>query len=131
MTFGTFDGIHPGHKSFLKQAKKLGDYLLVVIARDYFVAKAKGKQPRAVESKRAKEVRDLSIADKVILGSKIHDYFQTLRTYKIDLIALGYDQKPKTHDLRKLLRRHRLGNIKVVRLRGLRPEVYKSSKLTT
>ena len=31
---GTFDGIHPGHLSFLKQASELGNELVVIVARD-------------------------------------------------------------------------------------------------
>jgi len=34
MVFGTFDIFHPGHRSFLNQAKKYGNYLIVVVARD-------------------------------------------------------------------------------------------------
>ena len=32
--FGTFDILHLGHVNFFKQAKSLGDELVVVIARD-------------------------------------------------------------------------------------------------
>ncbi|WP_290898688.1 adenylyltransferase/cytidyltransferase family protein, partial [Ferroglobus sp.] len=31
---GTFDIIHPGHIRFLEEAKKLGDYLVVIVARE-------------------------------------------------------------------------------------------------
>ena len=34
MTFGTFDLAHPGHIFYLNEAKKLGDKLITVIARD-------------------------------------------------------------------------------------------------
>ena len=43
MAFGTFDLMHPGHEYFLRQAKKRGDYLIAVIARDSTVKKLKGK----------------------------------------------------------------------------------------
>ena len=42
MTFGTFDIFHLGHKSFLKQAREFGNYLIVVIARDKTVKNIKG-----------------------------------------------------------------------------------------
>ena len=131
IVFGTFDILHPGHKSFLRAAKKLGNHLIVVVARDKFVQKAKGKPPINKERSRAVYLRKLAIADKVVLGSITHDWFRTLRTNKIDLIALGYDQKPSMNQLKKQLRRHRLGKIKVVRLKSLRPEVYKSSKMAS
>ena len=41
MVFGTFDIFHKGHENFLKQAKKLGDCLTVVVARDETVLKFK------------------------------------------------------------------------------------------
>jgi cytidyltransferase-like protein len=129
VVFGTFDIFHPGHASFLRQAKRGGSYLLVVVARDSHVKRAKLRDPRNLESQRAKSVRKSKIADKVILGSKTHNYFQTLRTYKIDKIVLGYDQKPTVAKLRKALKRHRLGHIEIFRARGYNPSRFKSSKL--
>lgn len=127
--FGTFDIFHPGHISYLKQAKSQGDFLLVIVARDIFVEKAKGNKPKNNEIKRSKTVRKSSLADKVILGSKKHNYFQTLRTYKIDKIVLGYDQKPTIHNLKKELKRHRLSKIEITRARPYNQHKYKSSKL--
>lgn len=129
IVFGTFDIFHPGHASFFKQAKKLGDYLLVVVARDKNVEKAKGKLPRNLERQRAKIIRQAKIADKVILGSKTNNYFQTLRTYKIDAVALGYDQKPTMKSLKRILRKHRLSKVEIRRLKSYNPSKYKSSLL--
>lgn len=130
IAFGTFDIFHPGHISFLKQAKKLGDYLVVVVARDHNTTKVKGKTPQNNENKRAHTIRKAKIADKVILGSRTNNYFQTLRTYKIDTVALGYDQKPTISALRKVLRKHRLSKVAIKRLKSYNPNKYKSSKLT-
>lgn len=127
--FGTFDIFHKGHQSFFYQAKKLGDYLLVVVARDTNTFKAKGAYPKNSEKIRLQKIRKAKIADKVILGSKTNNYFQTLRKHKINLIALGYDQKPKITQLKKTLKRHRLADIAIKRLRSYNPNKYKSSKL--
>ncbi|MDP2671848.1 MAG: adenylyltransferase/cytidyltransferase family protein [bacterium] len=127
--FGTFDVFHPGHASFLKQAKKLGDSLLVVVARDFHVQRVKNKLPLNSEKSRAQKIRRFKLADQVILGSKTHNFYRTLRSHKIDILALGYDQKPTVAELKRDLRRHRLGEVKIVRLRGLKPEIYKTSKL--
>lgn len=129
IAFGTFDIFHPGHVSFLKQAKKLGDYLLVVVARDQNTLKAKGKLPRNNELFRLKAIRGAKIADKAILGSATNNYFRTLRTNKINLIALGYDQKPTISQLKKTLRKHRLSQVEIKRLKPYNPNKYKSSKL--
>ena len=125
--FGTFDFFHPGHEHFFKQAKSLGVYLLVVVARDTFVNKAKGRPPKKNEKYRLKSVKNSVNSDKALLGSKTHNFYRTLRTYKIDTIALGYDQKPSIRELKKNLIRHRLRNIKVVRLKSYKPNIYKSS----
>ena len=45
MCAGTFDTIHPGHLYFLSEAKKYGDKLIVVVARDETSEKMKGKKP--------------------------------------------------------------------------------------
>lgn len=129
VTFGTFDIFHPGHISYLKQAKKLGDFLLVVVARDANTHKAKGRLPENSEKNRLKEIRKAKIADKVILGSKTRNFYRTLRTNKINLIALGYDQKPTISQLKKTLRRHRLSQVEIKRLKPYNPDKYKSSKL--
>ena len=131
VAFGTFDIFHPGHTSFLNQAKKLGDFLLVVVARDENVKKIKNKFPNNFEKKRAQFVRRAKIANKVILGSRINNYFNTIRSRKIDTIALGYDQKPSIIQLRAALKRHRLKNLNIVRLKPYNPNKYKSSKLIT
>lgn len=131
VVFGTFDIFHPGHVYFLNQAKKLGDFLLVVVARDENVKKIKNKFPQNFEKKRAQFVRRAKIADKVILGSRINNYFNTVRSRKIDTIALGYDQKPSIRQLRAALKRHRLKDLNIIRLKPYNPNKYKSSKLTT
>lgn len=124
MAFGTFDLIHPGHVHFLQQAKKLGDCLTVVIARDETVLRVKGAAPVNPEREREKIVRQLGIADKVILGG-LGDKFQVIRDELPAIIALGYDQKSIVEHLEE-----KVGEtIKIFHISALRPEFYKSSKL--
>lgn len=40
---GGFDPLHPGHVSYLKEAKKLGDTLVVFVNGDPFLERKKGK----------------------------------------------------------------------------------------
>lgn len=127
MVFGTFDTVHKGHESFFKQAKNLGDYLIVVVARGEHAKLAKKFSPVNSEKLRLKNVRKSKTPDKTILGSKTHNFYRTIRTYKPDIIALGYDQKPNIKELNKQLRKHRLSNIKISRLRAYKPKIYKSS----
>jgi cytidyltransferase-like protein len=129
IAFGTFDIFHPGHKSFLKQAKDLGKTLTVVVARDNNVKAFKGKAPRNNEKARKKAIKASGLADRVVLGSRTNNYFRTLRTYNIDTIALGYDQKPSIYQLKRELKKHRLKSVIVRRLKPYRPEKFKSSLL--
>jgi FAD synthetase len=129
MVFGTYDLVHSGHLSFFKQAKKLGDYLIVVVARDENSARIKGRFPRNDEKTRLANVRKVKLVDKAILGSRTYNFYRTIRTHKPVTIALGYDQKPSIRQLKKDLRKHRLANVKIVRLRPYKPQIYKSSKL--
>ncbi len=41
MTFGTFDMFHPGHEYYLSEARKLGDTLITIVARDVTVTRIK------------------------------------------------------------------------------------------
>ena len=68
MLFGTFDILHKGHEFFLNEAKKLGDFLVVAVARDDTVRKVKKQQPLNDEKMRLGNLQKPGIADKVILG---------------------------------------------------------------
>ena len=123
LLFGTFDILHPGHLFLFEEAKKLGDNLVVVIARDKTVAEVKHIKLTNNEDDRLKNVFDLDIADKVTLGNE-DDKYEIIREDRPDIIALGYDQKVFTDDLSKVFPK-----IKIVRLPSFKPEIFKSSKL--
>ncbi len=125
MAFGTFDYLHAGHESYLKQAKELGTYLIVVVARDKTVKQVKGKAPIINEKNRAKEIKQKNLADKVILGD-LKDKYKVIKKYKPDIIALGYDQIMFTQQLKKLIINNNLKTT-IVRLKPHAPEIYKSS----
>lgn len=125
ITFGTFDHFHAGHESYLKQAKALGDYLIVVVARDKTVKQIKSKLPDYNEKKRRLVVKASGLADKVILGEHGSKY-DIVRRYKPDVIALGYDQFTFTFGLGKFLIDNKM-NAKIVRMNPYGPKVYKTS----
>lgn len=128
MIFGTFDIFHKGHINFLKQARKYGDYLIVVIARDKTVKEVKGEFPQSKEKKRARVIKDNTLADEVILGSQT-DKYAAIKKYKPAVICLGYDQKFFIDNLKDELLKLKLKNTRVIRLKSYYPEKYKSSKL--
>ncbi len=118
---GTFDYLHPGHESFLRQAASLGDELYVVIARDENVHRIKGHYPDHGEEARRTQVESLGIADRVQLGYEGQNLLQVVGDIAPDVIALGYDQRcpPELAT--------RFPNCKVVVLEAHQPERYKSS----
>ncbi|MBI2581446.1 FAD synthase [Candidatus Woesearchaeota archaeon] len=125
MCFGTFDVLHDGHRFYLTGAKKLGDYLVVVVARDQTVVEVKKQQPLNDENARIKNLQQLGIANKVVLGYR-GDKLKIVEEEKPDVICLGYDQTFFTEGIKEKLQQRGL-NVEVVRLPAYKPEVYKSS----
>ena len=119
LVFGTFDILHKGHLSYFKQARKYGDYLIAVVARDKTVLKIKGKLPRNNELKRLSKVK--TEVDKAVLGF-VSDKYKVIRKFKPDVICLGYDQMASLEELKKF-------NIPIKRLKSYQPHKYKSSKM--
>jgi FAD synthetase len=125
MAFGTFDIVHPGHLHYLRAAKKFGDELIVVIARDSTVKKMKGAFPINDEHTRMQLIGELRCVDRVVLGNEgvIYDIVKEINP---DIIALGYDQHVDTQKLRRELKKRKL-NCKVVRLKPVNAKKFKSS----
>ncbi|HDM67038.1 MAG TPA: FAD synthase [Thermoplasmatales archaeon] len=113
MATGTFDLLHMGHIYFLKEAKKLGDELIVVVACDDTVRKLK-HEPVTPDYMRASIVGELKMVDKALVGYK-DDMYKIVEEIKPDIIALGYDQIHNEEEIREELSRRGL-NVKVVRL---------------
>ncbi len=113
MASGVFDILHPGHVLFLQEAKKLGDELVVVVARDSTAAKMKHK-PIMHEEIRRFMVESLKPVDKAVLGHE-EDMYATVEDIQPDIIALGYDQKFDEAEIERKCRERGL-DVKVVRL---------------
>ena len=111
---GTFDIIHPGHIRYLKEAKKLGTELVVIVAREKNV-KHKPK-PVIPEEQRRKVVEAIKYVDKAILGDE-EDIFKPIEEIDPDIIALGYDQLFDEEWLKRELRKRGL-KAKVVRIKA-------------
>lgn len=92
LAFGTFDEFHPGHEYFLKNAAKLGDNLIVGVARDTHVLSLKEKHPKQSEEERMQTVLHLPYVSKVVLCDKHLGGFQLLKLIEPDVIAIGHDQ---------------------------------------
>jgi FAD synthetase len=118
---GTFDYLHPGHIDFLKQAKSLGDELIVIVARDENVEKIKGIKPEP-EDYRKLNLEKTGIPHKVVLGNLGQYPLSILTELLPDIVALGYDQRVSEEDIKAIL-----PDCKVVRLKPFHPDLFKSS----
>ena len=114
MATGTFDLLHLGHIYYLKEAKKLGDKLVVVVATDATVKKLK-HEPINPEEIRLNLIKELKIVDEAYIGHE-EDIYEIVKEIKPDIIALGFDQ---LHDKKKIENELKKRNInaKIVRLK--------------
>lgn len=126
MVFGTFDIFHPGHRDFFRQAKKRGNYLVVIIARDATVEQVKKQRPMNSEQKRLEEIQESGLADEVVLGN-LTDWYAVIAEHRPDVICLGYDQEFFVDKLQEKLESFALEKTKIIRLNPFEPEKYKSS----
>ncbi len=128
LVFGVFDGLHPGHRSFLEQARAEGDTVVVAVARDSVVERLKGRRPEVVEAKRAQALLDSGLADEAFLGDDVPGTYGIVDRVGPDVICLGHDQEALCADLGAWMARRGMG-VRLVSLRAFRPDVYKSSRL--
>lgn len=128
LVFGTFDGLHEGHKDFLRQAKDFGDYLVVVVGRDSTVLSVKKKLPKQNENKRLEAVQKAPYVDYARLGNEGVSKYEVIKEVKPDIICLGYDQIFFVEKLADKIEEFGL-KIAIKRLAPYKPEIYKSSLL--
>lgn len=127
MIFGTFDIVHQGHITFFHQAKKLGDVLIAVVARDARAESIKKKKLLYTEKERKRFLECIRCIDQVVLGSRT-DVYQIIKKIKPDVIALGYDQQHFTDILSEKINEFQL-KTKVIRLKSHKPEHFKTQKI--
>ena len=68
LVFGSFDLLHEGHKHFFNEAKKLGNTLYVVVAKDSSIKSFKGHESNFNEDERVEHIKKLGLVDDVRLG---------------------------------------------------------------
>lgn len=128
IAFGAFDPLHEGHIDFFRQAKALGDYLLVVVAADETIRETKGREPFQGEEQRRQAVAAAG-ADEAKTGNTQEDKYRLLGELDFDVVAIGYDQEPDDERVREELKKHGKPGVPVVRLKAYEPDKYKSSLL--
>jgi FAD synthetase len=113
MATGTFDILHLGHIYFLKEAKKLGDKLIVVVATDKTVRKLK-HEPVNPQEIRLNLIKELKVVDEAYIGHE-DDMYKIVKEIEPDIIALGYDQIHDEKSIKAELEKRNI-NAKIVRL---------------
>jgi rfaE bifunctional protein nucleotidyltransferase chain/domain len=92
LTGGCFDILHIGHVRFLSEAKKLGDYLVVLLESNKKVKKLKGEnRPIFIQKERAEMLSALRSVDLVVLLPTMEndsDYLNVIMRIKPDIIAV-------------------------------------------
>lgn len=92
MTAGSFDMLHFGHLNILREAKKLGDYLIVAVSTDALIKKHKGMRPIICYRDRVALIKELHCVDKVVKQEKLIDIEQ-IKKLNVDLYVIGSDWK--------------------------------------
>jgi len=91
-TNGCFDILHAGHVRYLKQARKLGDALIVGLNSDRSVSTIKPGRPVNSEKNRAEVLAALAAVDYVVVFSEKTPY-NLIKTLKPDILVKGGDWK--------------------------------------
>ncbi|XP_071476700.1 ethanolamine-phosphate cytidylyltransferase-like [Diadema antillarum] len=87
---GCYDMVHFGHANSLRQAKQMGDYLIVGVHSDADIKEHKGP-PVMNEEERYKMVRAIKWVDEVIEGAPYVTQLETLDEHDCDFCVHGND----------------------------------------
>ena len=128
LIFGVFDGIHEGHRTLFREAKKYGDRLIAVVTQDTVAERLKGHLPKFNLGKRVDELQKEKIVNEVALGDAELGSYEVVLKRRPDIIALGYDQKSLKKNLEENMEKFDWRpEIKI--MSPYKPEQYHSSKL--
>ena len=91
ITYGTFDLIHYGHINLLRQAKLLGDYLIVALSTDEFNLIEKKKTCFFSYEKRKSLLESIRYVDLVIEENCWEQKITDVKEFKVDVFTIGDD----------------------------------------
>lgn len=90
LTVGVYDYFHLGHLRLFKNARKLGDYLIVAVQDGNFILKTKPDAKVLYTTDQRKElVGALRVVDEVVTYTDID---VTIKNIDFDVFAIGEDQ---------------------------------------
>ena len=91
ITYGTFDLLHYGHINLLRQAKELGDYLVVALSTDEFNWNEKRKKTYFTYDQRKKLLESIRYVDLVIPEASWKQKRSDMHEFQIDTFVIGDD----------------------------------------
>jgi len=122
---GYFDPLHVGHLEYLKLAKSLGDYLIVIVNSNSQCKIKKGK-PFMDENDRLEIVRNLKMVDEVFLSiDQDKTVCKSLEKIRPDIFANGGDRSTDEVPETVICNKH-----KIKMIDGLGEKIRSSSDLT-
>lgn len=93
-TNGCFDLIHVGHVRYMREARKLGDVLVVGLNSDSSVSRIKPGRPVTPEDQRAEVLASLDMVDYVTVFDEPTPY-ALIKSLRPDVLVKGGDWKPE------------------------------------
>ncbi len=127
--FGTFDGIHEGHRDFIRQAREYGEQLVAIVARDTTVEKLKNKLPLHDEKERIKMLLEIPEIDLVLLGDVEEGTYKALMEVNPSIVYLGYDQQALSDNIKKSMEEGIVPKVELILGKPHKPESMHSSIL--
>ncbi|HAQ02318.1 hypothetical protein A2467_01765 [Candidatus Nomurabacteria bacterium RIFOXYC2_FULL_36_8] len=132
MVSGGFDPIHIGHVRYIQEARKLGDYLIVVLNNDNWLRFKKGKEFMG-ELERKEILEAITGVDKVVISghtknTKDISVCEEIRKIKPHIFANGGDRKPDWYPIPEVALCEEFG-IKMIYNVGRGGKVRSSSEL--
>lgn len=94
LTYGTFDTLHYGHIRLLRNARALGDYLVVALSTDEFNA-GKGKQSHFNYEERKEFLEAITYVDLIIPEVNWEQKVTDVVEHDIDIFVMGDDWEGK------------------------------------
>lgn len=112
--FGVFDGIHDGHRAFIKEAHNHGTQVVAIVARDSSVRALKGKLPLHDEAARINMLLEVPDIDLVFLGDSDEGSYKILKEVNPQVVFLGYDQQALFDSITKAIKEGVLPHIELI-----------------
>lgn len=119
LTFGVFDYFHIGHLKLFQQCREHGDYLIVGVQRDEYVAQFKpGGECFYNTEERIEMIRALRVVDEVFAYDTLGP--DVMEKTEFDILALGEDHHGARFDaIEQWCREHGKSVVRLKRTSGI------------